>query len=101
MILNQFQLSTHIAPFLLSALIFFLFARPPVADAQEMSGDFFSGSTFERSGEISGTVYLDKSNSPASQVIVTIRSMQAGIVRSGFLGFVGRFFPCGLFPGTV
>ena len=100
MILNQFQLSTHIAPFLLAALIFFLLARPPLADAQEMSGDLFSSSSFERRGEISGTVYLDKNNSPASQVIVTIRSVPAGIARSVLSDFDGRFRVGGLSRGT-
>jgi len=100
MILNQFQLSTHIAPFLLAALIFFLLARPPLADAQEMSGDFFWSSSFERRSEISGTVYLEKNNSPASEVIVTIRSVPAGIARSVLSDFDGRFRIGGLSRGT-
>src|SRR5215813_8762690 len=100
MLLNQHQLNTHIAPFLLIALIFFMLARPPFVGAQEISSDFFSGSRFERSGEISGIVYRDKSNSPASQVIIKIRSVPAGIARSVLSDFEGRFRVGGLSRGT-
>src|SRR5262249_18049686 len=100
MILNELQLSPHIAPFLLIALLFFLLMCPPAASAQEISGDFFSGSSLVRGGEISGTVYLDKGNSPASQVIVTIRSVPSGITRRMLSDFDGSFLVGGLPKGT-
>lgn len=100
MIFNQLQLGTHIAPFLLAALVLFMLARTPFADAQELTGGIFSDSSFGKSGEISGTVYRDKGDSPASRAIVTIRSMPSGITRSVLSDYDGHFRVDGLPRGT-
>src|SRR5262249_54405641 len=51
-------------------------------------------------GEISGTVYRGSGDSPAAQVVVTIRSMPSGIERSVLSDVEGRFLVGGLPRGT-
>lgn len=100
MALHEFRSDPHIISFLFLALIFFMLTRAPLASAQEFSGDLLPNVTPERSGEISGTVYVDNGAVPAGQIIVTIRSLSLGTSRSILSDFDGSFRVRGLAPGT-
>jgi tetratricopeptide (TPR) repeat protein len=54
----------------------------------------------ETGGEISGTVLLESSRRPASQVVISLRSRFAGIVRSVLTDLEGRFKVQNLPKGT-
>jgi tetratricopeptide (TPR) repeat protein len=78
------------------------------APARAQSGpfDFSPGaSLMDRTGEISGIVYMDKDSRPASQVIVNVRSLSSGLFRSVLTDFDGRFevrgLPLGAYQITV
>src|SRR5207249_9414667 len=62
---------------LLLVLSFALFAWGGKVNAQEQDSP-------KTDGAISGTVYLDGNNQPASQVAVSLKSHEAGILRSAF-----------------
>jgi Tfp pilus assembly protein PilF len=100
MLSHRIPLGSRIASFLLFALIFLAFTRPSPASAQEISGDFLSDSSFDRSGEISGTVYTDSGRLPISEITITIRSMSLGTTRSVLPDFDGHFRVSGLARGT-
>ena len=100
MILYELRLNPHIAPFIFLSLLFLLLMRPPLAGAQEFSSDFSPGPSFERNGEISGTVYLDNGPSPARQITITIQSLSLGIFRTVLSDFDGTFRVRGLSAGT-
>jgi len=68
-------------------------AWTPRAQAQDSSPE-------GTSGEISGVVLLDAKNFPANQVIVTVKSKDAGISRSVLTDVEGQFALSGLPAGT-
>jgi tetratricopeptide (TPR) repeat protein len=79
-------LPANLQKIFLSAAFFYLvmMAWTPRAQAQ--------GSALERpSGEISGLVLLEAKNFPANQVIVTVKSKDAGISRSVLTDVEGQF----------
>ena len=99
MLSSKIRLGSCIASFLLFTLIFLVFMRSPLASAQEISGDFLSDSSLERSGQISGTVYLE-GDLPGGQIAITVRSLSMGISRTVLSDFDGSFRIRGLSPGV-
>ncbi len=78
---------------LLLVLSFALFAWGGKVNAQEQDSP-------KTDGAISGTVYLDGNNQPASQVAVSLKSHEAGIFRSVLTDDGGHFDVQGLPAGT-
>jgi tetratricopeptide (TPR) repeat protein len=75
--------------------------RTPPANAQGAAFDPLPDQPFDgRSGEILGTVYLNNSNQPAAQVLVSIRSLSSAMSRSVLTDFEGHFEFRSLPPGT-
>lgn len=85
-------------------LVMLLQAAP--ARAQSSPFDFSPGaSLMDRTGEISGIVYIDNNSRPASQIIVNVRSLSSELFRSVLTDFDGRFevrgLPLGAYQVTV
>jgi len=100
MILSELRLNPHITSLIFVFLLFLMLMRPPLASAQGISGDFLPDSSFERSGEILGTVHLDSGDLPVGQITITVRSLSLGISRTVLSDFDGTFRVRGLSPGT-
>jgi len=100
MILSELRLNPHITSLIFVFLLFLMLMRPPLASAQGISGDLLSGSSFERNGEILGTVHLDSGDLPVGQITITVRSLALGISRTVLSDFDGTFRVRGLSPGT-
>jgi tetratricopeptide (TPR) repeat protein len=78
-------------------LLFVTLIRTAPARGQSSPFDFSPGPGLQdRTGEVSGIVYLDKDSRPAGQVIVNIRSLSSGLFRSALTDFDGRFEMRGL-----
>ncbi|PYT80430.1 MAG: hypothetical protein DMG40_12490 [Acidobacteria bacterium] len=86
------KLRTAFFPVWFLVLILTLLAEIPPALAQ---ADFFDGPPNrpfgKRTGEIQGTVYLNRGAKPASQVFVNIRSLSAGTIETISTDFDGHF----------
>jgi tetratricopeptide (TPR) repeat protein len=94
MILQVWKLQLRIGSFLLlfSFLTVALVAEPSSARAQGSALDDPLSQPFGRhTGEIMGTVYLNRSGEPAPQVSVNIRSLSSGMVQTVLTDFDGRF----------
>jgi len=79
------------------------FASPTAVRAQETATQEAAKAqtgTHDASGTISGTVFLPRSDEPASQVAVSLKSHNAGVFRSVLTDYDGRFEVQGLPAGT-
>lgn len=82
------KLQNAIFPFLMMALL----TQALPANAQNPSFDIPSNTAWKnRSGGITGTVYLNRTAEPASKVLVNIRSMLSGLNRAVATDFRGHF----------
>jgi len=78
-------------------LIAFLFTLPPPARGQgafdaTFNDDLHSNDAFgNRNGKLLGTVYLNRRGEPASQVMVSIRSMTSGMSQTVLTDYGGHF----------
>lgn len=104
MILHFYKPKSRIA--LIFFLILALFSITYPVHAQDSAFDMPSGSTFgRRSGQINGTVYLNRGAQPASQVVVSIRSMTATMTQAVLTDLDGHFelreIPQGTYQVTV
>lgn len=82
------KLQNAIFPFLMMALL----TQALPANAQNPSFDIPSNTAWKnRSGGITGTVYLNRTAEPASKVLVNIRSMLSGLNQAVATDFRGRF----------
>ncbi len=94
MILQLRKLKLRIGSFFLlfSFLTVALLAQTLCARAQGSSfGDPLTPSFASHTGQILGTVYLNRSAEPAPQVLVNIRSLSSGTIRTVLTDFDGRF----------
>jgi tetratricopeptide (TPR) repeat protein len=99
MILQAWKSKLHISSF--SVLMIALLLQVPAASAQVSSFDLPSGQPFEsRTGQLFGTVYLNRGARPASQVVVNVRSLSSGVSQSLLTDLAGHFELRGLPPGT-
>lgn len=99
MIRQPWKSKFHVA--CLGLLLFVLPAQAPSASAQSPFLDLPSNQSFaSRNGEIVGTVYLNRRAEPASQVLVTIRSMLSGASQSALTDPDGHFALRGIPQGT-
>jgi len=96
MFLQTYRCKPGFTTILFFSLTLFVIPSPPAAIAQDTASDFSPVDPLESHGEILGTVYLDKSDLPATEVVVTIRSLLSGISRSVLSDFSGRFHVRGL-----
>src|SRR5205807_10421372 len=77
--------------------LFFLFviallSQVPSANAQSASVDIPPNPAWGgRTGQIAGTVYLNRNGEPAPKVLVSIRSMLSGVSHAAETGFDGHF----------
>ena len=77
--------------------LFFLFmiallSQAPSANAQSASVDIPPNPAWGgRTGQIAGTVYLNRNGEPASKVLVNIRSMLSGVSHAAETDFDGHF----------
>src|SRR5262245_55467281 len=90
MILHVCNSKLPVASILL--LIVATFSLPSLARGQGSAFDLPSNETFgSHSGQILGTVYLNRGGQPASQVLVNIRSLTSGMSRTVLTDFGGHF----------
>src|SRR5438105_4387146 len=81
----------------LQTTLFFLFmiallSQAPSANAQSASVDIPPNPAWGgRTGQIAGTVYLNRNGEPASKVLVNIRSMLSGVSHAAETDFDGHF----------
>jgi len=76
----------------ISLLVAALFTLPSLARGQGSAFELPSNEPFgSRNGQISGTVYLNRGGQPASQVLVSIRSLTSGMSRTVLTDFGGHF----------
>jgi|SRR5919108_340571 tetratricopeptide (TPR) repeat protein len=67
-------------------------ARGQGSDAAPFNEDLHSNESFRgRNGKIIGTVYMNRRGKPASQVLVSIRSLTAGVNQTVLTDFGGHF----------
>jgi len=92
---KKFQMRVVLLRILLVSLVQFLVATamPPQAAGQTSNLD-------KLGGEISGTVFSERDNQPATQVPVSLRSHALGIFRSVLTDFAGHFEVRSLPPGA-
>ncbi|HYL84831.1 MAG TPA: tetratricopeptide repeat protein [Candidatus Angelobacter sp.] len=94
--MSGFRLS-DVTPRVLPAILLFLntalLLGSPAVHAQTAEPE-------ARDGSISGTVYSQSDNQPATQVAVSIKSHEAGIYRSVLTDYEGHFEVSGLARGT-
>src|SRR5437867_7771084 len=89
MILQAWMSKLHIGSF--SLLMIALLTQTP-ARAQGSAFDIPSNQSFGgRNGQILGTVYLSRGARPASQVLVSIRSLSSGMSQTVLTDFAGHF----------
>jgi len=90
MILQAWMSKLHIGS--LSLLMIALLTQTPSAHAQGSAFDVPSNQSFGgRNGQIQGTVYLSRGAQPASQVLVSIRSLSSGMSQTVLTDFAGHF----------
>src|SRR5215471_381894 len=85
----------------ISLLVAALFTLPSLARGQGSAFELPSNEPFgSRNGQISGTVYLNRYGQPASQVLVSIRSLTSGMSRTVLTDFSGHFELREISPGA-
>jgi tetratricopeptide (TPR) repeat protein len=101
MILQVWKLKLRSLFLLFSALTVALLAQASSALAQgSFFGDPLTPSFGSRTGQILGTVYLNRSAEPAGQVVVNVRSLSSGTIRTVLTDVNGRFGMNQIPPGT-
>ena len=92
---------SNFSPVSISFLVIAMFSFTSPARAQDPTFDMHSSSTLRgQNGQIMGTIYLNHSAQPASQVLVNIRSMTSGRTHEVVTDLGGHFELREIPPGS-